>query len=185
MIIIPYFLETDYILNFWLGDYPKYTDEISRYILLFILFSCVSISLVTALHAVGRIKLPSLINGSLYLLVPILTYYSYKSGGDLYVPFILNILLVVLGGVFNAIYLKYYMKKFFSIWVCYFNKFIPLIFLGFIFYSILVLIRDTMPSSIFRLIIMTFFSELILLLYCYFYILDVKIRNRIKSRLRL
>lgn len=185
MVIIPFFLETDYILTLWLGDYPIYTDEISKYILLFILFSSTSVSLVTALHAIGRVKLPSLVNGSLYLLVPILTYFSYKNGGNLYIPFILNIILVILGGFFNALYLKYYMKKLFSISKCYFNKFIPLIFFGFIIYCLLIFVRDTMASSIFRLIVMTFITELALLLYCYFYILDVKIRNRVKSKLRL
>lgn len=185
MVIIPFFLETDYILKFWLGEYPKYTDEISKYILLFILFSCVSVSLVAALHAIGKVKLPSLINGSLYLLVPILTYFSYKGGSDIYIPFILNIILVILGGFFNALYLKHYMKKLFSISKCYFNKFIPLVLYGFIVYYILIFVRDSMIPSLLRLIILTLISELTLLLYCYFYILDVKIKERIKSKLRL
>lgn len=185
MVIIPFFLEADYILTLWLGEYPVYTSEISKYILLFILFSNVSISLVTALHAIGCVKLPSLINGSMYLLVPLITYYCYKNGSDIYTPFILNVLLVVLGGIFNAIYLKYYMKKLFSIWRCYFNKFIPLILFSLVIYGLLVLFRDTMGSSMLRLIVMTFLSDLSLLLYCYFFILDVRIKNRVKVALRL
>ena len=77
---IPLLLEMDFVLHIWLGDVPAYTVTFCSYTLLFCFFSCMSGVVASGIHAAGRIKRLSLINGSLYLAVIPVSYLLFKNG---------------------------------------------------------------------------------------------------------
>lgn len=107
---LPVLIETPFILKLWLGEIPEYTVWISRWTIAFIFFSNMSYVLVTGVHATGNVKGPSLINGTLYLLVIPITYIAYKYNLSIYTPFILNVLFVFIGSLMNLIYTKKYVQ---------------------------------------------------------------------------
>ncbi len=108
---LPLLLEMPFVLRIWLGEVPAYTAWISRLALLFILFSNMSFVLVSGVHAIGCIKLPSFINGTLYLLVIPLAYVAYRLGGSVYWPFVLNLAFVFCGMLANLFYVAHYVKE--------------------------------------------------------------------------
>ena len=66
------------------------------------LYANISLVINAGNHASGRIKRPSFINGSLYLLVVPMTYVAFKLHSNVYFPLIVNILFVIIGGTINA-----------------------------------------------------------------------------------
>ena len=70
IMIVPIITEIDFILHVWLGDdIPEYTAVFSRIILFQCLIATLSRPLVTAIHAIGRMKTYSLVSGSVLLLI--------------------------------------------------------------------------------------------------------------------
>lgn len=106
----PLMIDIDFVLSVWLGQVPEYTPWICRWTLLFILFSNISYILVTGVHATGDVRPSSLINGTLYLSVLPITYYAYKMGISIYIPFVLNVCFVICGATANLFYVKRYVS---------------------------------------------------------------------------
>lgn len=128
---LPILIDTEFVLDIWLGQVPKYSVWICRFTLMFIFFSNMSSVLVTGVHATGDIRGPSLINGTLYLSVVPITYIVYKLGGSVYVPFALNVLFVMFGSLLNFIYVRKYVS------ILSLHRFIWGVFLRVIFVAVL------------------------------------------------
>ena len=77
ILFVPIFLEIDFILTLWLGDYPIYTKDFVRWSLLITLLSTLSSPLTTAAHATGKIKWYDLRVGTFALLVLPFTYFAF------------------------------------------------------------------------------------------------------------
>lgn len=75
---IPILLLTPQILFLWLGQVPQYSDKFLQLIILANLLNTIVTINSTANHATGCIKFISFINGSLYILCPIISYILYK-----------------------------------------------------------------------------------------------------------
>lgn len=80
MLSVPLVSNIHFILNLWLKEVPP-----DAYVFCYIaLIAAIPVSLTTVansiVHASGKIKLLSIINGSLYLLIPILSYVLLKMG---------------------------------------------------------------------------------------------------------
>lgn len=109
---LPLILEMNFILNLWLKNVPDYAVIFCRFTLMFNFFATMSIVIVSAIHATGNIKRPSLINGSLYLLVIPVSYIAFKCKGTPEIPYICNVLFVFIGMLSNAYTLKLYIPQF-------------------------------------------------------------------------
>jgi O-antigen/teichoic acid export membrane protein len=112
LIGFPVFLEMPVILRLWLKEVPNYTVIFCRFSLLFTVFASFSTSLVTGLHAIGKIRNCNLINGTLYLSVVPIAYFAFKNGSSPVLPFVLNIIFVIFGALCNLLTLRYYVKEF-------------------------------------------------------------------------
>ena len=77
---LPVIIETDYILNLWLGEYPIYTIEFLRIILCISLIDATSNALVTSISATGNIKKYQIIIGTILIMVVPLSYIILKIG---------------------------------------------------------------------------------------------------------
>ncbi|MEA1988040.1 MAG: hypothetical protein U9N57_02370 [Pseudomonadota bacterium] len=78
ILVVPFYMNLDYVLGLWLGVVPEYAAEFIAYMLIFILIEVLSNSLMTGLQATGNIKLYHLtVGGVVFLNFPIV-YLVYK-----------------------------------------------------------------------------------------------------------
>lgn len=103
LIAIPVFLETDFLLTKWLGDYPEYSAVFVRILLIQAAESPLDYPVGMLIHASGKMKWPSLVTAvplfsiffvswvllkmgyspvSVYVISAV--FYLWKSGADLY-----------------------------------------------------------------------------------------------------
>lgn len=100
------------ILYLWLVEVPEYATIFVRTTLFFSLYSILSQYIMIGIHATGKIKRPSLINGTLYLLVIPFSYFAYKSGMPPEFAYVYNAIAVAVGTLSNAYTLNKYCKDF-------------------------------------------------------------------------
>lgn len=77
---IPAFLEVDFILKLWLGDYPEYTSIFVRIVLVQSAYQTINRPFVAMVHASGQMKWPNITAGiSLMMMFPI-SYVALRFG---------------------------------------------------------------------------------------------------------
>ena len=149
---MPLIVDTEYVLWLWLGEVPSYASSLCRLTLLFTLFANLSLVLMTGLHATGKIKKSSFINGKLYLSVVPVSYFAYKMGFAPECAFVFNVAAVVIGQLLNAYYLSVYVKEF--SFLRYFNGvFLKALSLLVCFSVVLFIVQYIMPQSFVRLLL--------------------------------
>lgn len=184
LVLIPYFLEYQFLLEFWLGSYPKEVVDISRLILIFLIFANLSMCAILILHAIGDFKKPSIINGTLYLLIPVVTYYLYSKGGEYYLPFFINIFAVMLGGFLNLIYVKVKFKDLFSFYDFYIKSFLHVLSFGFLVFLFLSYTKNIIIYDWVRFIFISILNLIIFMIYSYFYLLDLEMKVKIRMKIK-
>lgn len=114
LIAVPLFIELEFVLKLWLGEYPYYTPIFLRIIIVQSLIQTISRPLVMAVHAVGKMKEVSLTSGLGLLLILPITYLLLKLGFDIVIVFIVNVIPWLLETLFDL----YYENKFigFPVW---------------------------------------------------------------------
>lgn len=68
LLSMPVLINTEIILQVWLGSVPEYTSIFVKLIIFNILIDCVSAPLMTSAQATGKIKLYQIIVGGVLLL---------------------------------------------------------------------------------------------------------------------
>ncbi len=110
--VIPLFLEMDYIIHLWLGEAaPNETVIFCRIILLTMLVQTIVNSLSMAMHAIGKLRLFSITNTILYLLPLPVGYLLFKMGFPGYSIFIVSCLTMSLM-LLNMLFLLHYTERF-------------------------------------------------------------------------
>jgi O-antigen/teichoic acid export membrane protein len=77
---IPVFIEIDYLLQLWLGVYPRYTSSFIRILLLQSLIQAMGIPTMRALHAVGNIRMMNILVGLMLIMITPLSYFFFYLG---------------------------------------------------------------------------------------------------------
>ncbi|MBE8712361.1 hypothetical protein C4F49_01525 [Sphingobacterium sp. KB22] len=176
IIIIPLLVEMDFILKFWLGVLPAHTSSFVSWFLLFVIAANVSQCILMGIHATGKIKKSSLINGTIYLLVIPITFYGFRNGYSPAFPYIVNVILVVLGGVFNAIYLKSEIAKF-NISNFYLKSVIPVIVLSITNFWFLSSIKKYFTNQYVEFFSIAIISVVIMSLFAWYLIIEKNIKK--------
>ena len=152
MLSMPVIVEAPYILHIWLGKVPEYTVAFCRLTLLFGLFSNLSLIVMMGIHATGKIKRPSFINGTLYLAVVPISYFAYKLGASPVVAFVFNVIAVIIGLLSNVWTLHLYLPNF--SFFEYLKKVGIRIILFLVFYTIvLYFVSSLLTTSFLRLVV--------------------------------
>ena len=100
---LPLIANIDFVLGLWLHAVPDWTTQLTVCTLIFNIFAGMSIVAVTGCHACGHIKRPSLINGSMYLMVVPLTYVCFRwFDGTPVLPYVFNFCTIAIGCLSNA-----------------------------------------------------------------------------------
>jgi len=103
---LPVLIETRFILNIWLKTTPDYTVNFVRLVLINNLITSLHAPIVNSFHAVGRIKIPNLICGSIFYLVLIGSYICLKLGFPPESVFIVTIAVTLIEQTTELIILK-------------------------------------------------------------------------------
>lgn len=64
--MIPLLIETNFVLNIWLGIVPNYASSFTRILMITCLPNIVNAVIVTVVHATGKIKYMSFITGTIF-----------------------------------------------------------------------------------------------------------------------
>ena len=95
LISFPILLEANYILNLWLVEVPEYAVVFCQLSIVNNWISIMFRPIVLGIHATGNIRKISTINGLIYISVLPLSYVFLKNGASPAIPFILNIILLI------------------------------------------------------------------------------------------
>lgn len=183
ILCIPLIIEMPFILKIWLDNFPSETIILTRLTLVFIFFANISLCLMSVLHATGQIKKPSIINGSIYLIVLPITYCTFKLGYPAYTPFVFNIILVIIGTSLNAFYIKQHVTIF-SVSSFLKDCIIPVtcVAIGAIIPSWIII--TYMDSSWSRLIVILITNTLFSITLAYMCILDKEIKQLVNNKIK-
>jgi len=92
VIALPFYLEMDMILNFWLKEPPEFSVLFTRLALVESLILSVSLPITTAARAPGRVKMYELTLGALQMVIFIASWLIFKGGGSAVSVFLVAIL---------------------------------------------------------------------------------------------
>lgn len=78
--VVPVFIDTHRLLWLWLGTVPEYSVPFIKIIMLTSMAFSVHVNAAAAVRATGRIRTVMFVNGTLYLLSPVVAYVALKAG---------------------------------------------------------------------------------------------------------
>lgn len=90
---LPILIETPFILNLWLEEVPQYTTIFLRLVLITALIDSLSGTLITSMHASGRVRNYQLIVGTISLLTLPVAYIFLKNGYPPYSAMIVGVVI--------------------------------------------------------------------------------------------
>ena len=182
MVSVPVFMEAHYVLELWLKNVPVYTVWLVRWMIVFNFFALISIVQAMGIHATGKVKRISIINGTLYMSVIPFTYFVYKYSGSLYSSFVYNVVTVFIGCLCNVYTLSLTVKQI-SI-KSFINKVLlpvtPISILGF---AVAYLPRLFLQEGFIRLVLVGVVSTIVIFLITYF-TAEREVKELIKKRIQ-
>lgn len=92
ILAIPIFLNTEIILQLWLGQVPEYTVIFTRLVLIYMITETISRPIINAKNATGKIRNYQLVVGGILLLSLPLSYTLLKFGAPFEAVYIANII---------------------------------------------------------------------------------------------
>ena len=94
---MPVILEMNFVMSVWLGKFPEYTVLFGRLFLVMAMVETLHINLNYAIQATSRIKLASIVGGTLFISIPIISYIAFKCGvKNVYLPMYISIFVYIL-----------------------------------------------------------------------------------------
>jgi O-antigen/teichoic acid export membrane protein len=178
IITLPLLLETHFILQIWLKQTPDYSVVFCQIILLEGLLSAMFSVLIFAIHATGKMKIPSIVWGTNYILVVPVSYLILKAGVSPVIPFAINVLLTCTGYMYQLFILRYRIPKF-SI-----NRYLSKVFLTSLAVMVIspalpVFLRFSLDESWARLVVVTVSSVIMVALSGYLILLNKEMKKRV------
>ena len=178
ILTIPIITEINYILKLWLGNVPQNAAIFCAFTLLFNLFANTSLLFASIIHATGRVKRISLINGSLYLLVIPVTYIAFRNSNIIWLPYLFNVIAVFCGMLSNAWTIHLYIDEF------NFKRFIirdllPCIAVFISVFAVVSIIPSIITSGFLRLMLTGVLSSILLIALGYQFLLSPDYRTRL------
>lgn len=184
---IPLCMEIDYVLGLWLKEVPDYAPIFCVYTLVFNIFTNIAGCVVYGVHATGKVKRVCIINGTLYLLVIPISYFSYRLGGEPQIAFAFNVAAVVCGMLSNIYTLHLYVPEFKILPFVTSGLFKPLV-TSVITTGLMYAVVNDMNSSFIRLVLNCTISMVCICISTYFYIMNrserLMIINKVKTLIK-
>ena len=111
-IVIPCFLEADYVLALWLGTPPPMASVFLKILLIASIVSIINTILNITIHATGNIKRISYVSGSVFLVSPFFIYIAFKMGTGAEFAFIIALLTRICVTIYGLFVVKWQVPAF-------------------------------------------------------------------------
>lgn len=105
-LVIPFMIAAPIILNLWLGQVPAYTVIFLKITMLCTFFGIILNVIAMAIHATGCIWRISFINGTLYLLTPIISYLLFKIGFPAWTIYMISTIISGIACIFGFCFIR-------------------------------------------------------------------------------
>jgi O-antigen/teichoic acid export membrane protein len=166
ILILPIILELKFILQIWLKNVPTYTYEITFSILIVTSINLLSIGIQSAVQAVGKIKHYQITISIILLLNLPLGIYIFKLGHPPYYIFVVTVLLELLALMARLFFANRLLN---IIPLTYFKEVVlRVLWPTVLAVSLGLFIKVIIDESLFRFIVLTFFTTCTYLLFMYF-----------------
>ena len=109
---LPLLLEMEFILSIWLDKFPVYAVLFCQLSIINNWVSIIFRPITYSIQSTGKMKRISFINGTVYIMVLPISYFVLKIIDSPTVPFVLNIILLIIGSVISLYTLKLYINQF-------------------------------------------------------------------------
>lgn len=178
VVSVPLFLEVEYVLKFWLGEYPELTPTFLRLGLLMALLSSSSILNCAVLQAANKIKREQVFVAMTQVLVLPISYIALKLGANPISPLIIAVILQVISIIISVQVVRFELKKDMS----FYYKMLFRLYSTCVISLILAYgVMRMMPTSFLRVVVVTLFSIVTCSILLYFIALEKEERNLVLS----
>jgi O-antigen/teichoic acid export membrane protein len=110
LVAIPVFVEAENLLKLWLVEVPEHAVVFCRLFLISIFFETIRYVLIIDIHATGNVKWVSFFSGTLFILVPFVTYLLFGLGVSVNSAVITIIVCNVFLCMINVYLIKHYVQ---------------------------------------------------------------------------
>lgn len=110
LVCIPFFMQTDFILNLWLTDVPEYSGTFVKLILLDALITCLGAGIPSLYQATGKIRVFQIALSVILLSSIFFGYIAYKLGYPPYSLLVVYCILSLIDRIVAVVLLKYKLK---------------------------------------------------------------------------
>ena len=101
LISLPLAINSEYIIQIWLGQQPKYAADFLQLTLLSGILSIVFTLVIPLIHATGKMFLISFLTGTVYLISLPITFLFFKLNYSPIFPYFLNFIVIIVSGLCN------------------------------------------------------------------------------------
>jgi O-antigen/teichoic acid export membrane protein len=175
---LPFILECNFILHLWLKKVPEYALIFTQLNLIPSLIYTLCSPMVFAIHASGKIKGFSFITGTIYLSVIPFSYLFFKMGFSPIIPYILNIILMMILYIAVTLILQYLLPQLSYSVISLKNIILSLITVV-LSSVILIYFHNCLSEGWIRFLLICFLSILLIPLLSYFILFDPYVRKKI------
>lgn len=175
---IPIFLNLDFILKIWLGEYNTTMVLFSKLTLIFNFIFALQTPITTIIHATGKLKMYHILVESIILLSLPLTYFSFKLGSEAYFTFIISIMVFLVAHFVRLYVLSCHIAFSVKEYLTYFFlRTLTIMFLTYVLVYFILHYIFQVESSLFRLIVSLILNFTILSLLIILFGLNVNEKN--------
>ena len=108
----PLFFENDFVMKLWLKTPPPYTGAFCSIALAINLIRVMFSPIIFGIHASGRIRNMSVVNGTILLCIVPISYFLLGSGVTPVIPFIVDFFLMIVLSIADLYFIKQNIPKF-------------------------------------------------------------------------
>lgn len=174
LVSIPLCLEVEYVLELWLGEYPKLTPAFIRLSIIMSLFSSSTVLNCAVLQAANKIKREQVFVALTQVMVLPISYIALKIGAGPLSPLIIAVLLQFITIIIDAQVVHIELKRNMNF---YYKMLIRMYSVCCISFVLTYWVACSMPSSFYRVVLVTLASMLISSIMMYTIGLDSKERR--------
>lgn len=165
VICVPFFINTGYVLDLWLGTTPEYSVEFCQWMLIAGLIDSTQAPLFMAIYATGNIKNYTIWLSSLFILLIPLSWIALYMGFSPVCVFVIRALIISIQSIIRLFYVKAFLK-FPS------GKFVKVLFLRLIPTTIAalftsILIKKCFEEGVLQFVIVTLLSIAVTVAFIY------------------
>lgn len=165
LICVPLYLRIEYIMELWLTDVPQYATSFCKWLLLANSVLVINSLFTSVIHATGNIKRLSIIGGSLYLSIVLISYFLFRVSYGPVTTYVVWFLVSILMLISNIVITKKQVSEL-SLSQLVKSVIIPCVALFLTVISALY-INSLLPNNIWGVVLLFLFNALIALILLY------------------